>query len=276
MEKRPPKRQHEARSLRDYRSQSLASTGTHAHTHAHVHTCTRISTCAHPGTLAAASPPLCSGVSGAGQGRALLLNARTALGSQRSGTRLSEPAGPCNQAFVGHGLLIFLEKLGFCQVPLLQILPGLVGSCPLKPVGCSGGSEGSQGPPQLLSQPPAPTGGCLASRGDQATQHPPSHKLRPGLWEAQCFLSTPHPQLLVFWFCTLCLFLCERFGSDQLVSQGAHSFHPSVSERVPLLLGTKRQRLVDTSRSPLGQLSFVLLFAQTDVGKSHFPTSTSS
>lgn len=37
---------------------------------------------------------------------------------------------PRNPASAGHGLMIFLEKLGFCQVPLLQILPGAGGFPP--------------------------------------------------------------------------------------------------------------------------------------------------
>lgn len=61
------------------------------------------------------------------QGRAQLLNARTTLGLNGQGPGCQRAL---QSASVGHGLIIFLEKLGFCQVPLLQIVPGAGGFPP--------------------------------------------------------------------------------------------------------------------------------------------------
>lgn len=78
--------------------------------------------------------------------------------------RLPEPTGPRNPACVGHGLLILLEKLGLCQVPLLRFFLELVGSHPAKVLSLGvhrpsapPGALQNQRPPWLPSGPLMPT-----------------------------------------------------------------------------------------------------------------------
>lgn len=223
-----------------------------------------VPTCTHRHTGSCLSSPLPQPEwDGAGQGRvgtapgqSPIAQCQDRTGSQRSGTRLSAPAGPCNQASVGPGLLILLEKLGLCQFLCFRFFLGWWAPAPLRPVGCSGGSESASSPP---------TWGCLAGRGDQATQHcppPPSRKLRPGALGGTAFSLYPLPSASCFLVLSPLLFflllLCERSGSNQQVNQGAHSSHPSVSKRVPPSLGTRRPQWMDSSEASWGSYPLVV------------------
>lgn len=66
--------------------------------------------------------------------------------------------GPRNQASAGHRLLIFLEKSGFCQVPVFQILPGAACSALLRSRHAEGLGRASPRPPRLPSHPPTSPG----------------------------------------------------------------------------------------------------------------------
>lgn len=116
------------------------------HTHMHSHTCIHRHTHTEAPSGCLSTPLLPREQAGWGrqwvrrQGRARLLNARTTLGLNGQGPGCQRAL---QSASAGHGLIIFLEKLGFCQVPLLQILPGAGGFPPTE----------ARGPtPQLLRE----------------------------------------------------------------------------------------------------------------------------
>lgn len=137
---------------------------------------------------------------------------------------------------MGHGLLIFLEKLGFCQVPPLQILPGPVGSCPAEARRLFWGLRGITGATAAAESASRPHVGGAWPAG--VTKPPSTHPRIPQTQTRRsgrhCVFSPPPTLSFLFsGFVPPAFFLCERSGSDQLVSQGAHPFHPSVSERVP-------------------------------------------
>lgn len=151
----------------------------------------------HTGTPAVASPHPASRGSVAGQpvgtgpGQSpIIAQCQDHAGSQPSGTWLSEPEGPRNQTSVGHRLLIFLEKLGFYQVPLPQILPR-AGVSP---------AHHWQELCRISEATAAARSPCDLHKGScsQATQSPVSLKVRPGPLEALHFL--PALWLPSFWF----------------------------------------------------------------------------
>ena len=139
---------------------TTAHTFVHGHTHAQPHVHHRHT---HRGT-AVGTPPCSSRLlsfpgSGAGWGRRRC-SARAEPDCSMPGPhRVSTVRGlavrvPRNPAPAGHGLIIFLEKLGFCQVPLLKILPGAGGFPPTEVLSPTlrllfGGFVESQRPPPL-------------------------------------------------------------------------------------------------------------------------------
>lgn len=212
------------------RAYILAHEVTRAHTGTHIHAQSHACTRAHQWLPLLPSPVLSSPLLprergragqavGAGPGQSPIAQCQDRSGSQRSGTRLSEPAGPRNPASVGHGLIIFLEKLGFCQVPLLQILPHPVGSCPPRssappftgPLGALQNHRGHHRSSVTLW----PHTGCPAGQAD--SPRPPStlcpSNSDPAFWEA-LHHTPPSISQLLFSCCRLCLFLCARARSD--------------------------------------------------------------
>lgn len=129
----------------------------------------------------------------------------------------------------------------------LRFFPGWWAPAPLRPVGRPGRPEDRREHPgcRVTLRPP---------RG--VSQHPPSSKPRPGAPGGTAFSPPFTPQLLVFWVCPPCFFLCERSGSKQLVSRGHIPFTPR-GEEGRLLLQHREQRGGLHSKPPG---AFVLCF----------------
>lgn len=117
----------------------------------------------------------------------------------------SAPEGPCSQASVGHRLLIFLEKLGLCRVPLPQILPG-AGMFPPH----SGLSPALQGLRSLRGHHAARSPSRL--HGGSRARPPSTPYLSTSdqaLWSHCIFFLPSTPSFwfsFLFFFCPLCIF----------------------------------------------------------------------
>ena len=183
----------------------------------------------------------------------------------------SAPEGPCSQASVGHRLLIFLEKLGLCRVPLPQILPG-AGVFPHH----SGLSSALQGLRSLRGHRAARSPSCL--HGGRRARPPSTPHLSTSaqaLWNHCIFFLPSTPS---FWFSFLFFFLSPLHFFFNVKDPSLTSCEPRgtfiapFAKKVSPPLGRKRQR----GLGPGGGLFSSVLSDQTDIwAKVTFPVSRS-
>lgn len=83
---------------------------------------------------------------------------------------------------------------------------------------------------------------------------------------------SPHPLPLSFSFSVFvpppCLFFMQKIWL-RAASEPRGTFTSPLAEK---RAASFSRQSGDSTRSPPGRVSFALLFAETDVGKSHFPT----
>lgn len=171
---------------------------------------------------------------------------------------------------MGHRLLIFLEKLGLCRVPLPQILPGAgvfpphSGLSPaLQGLRSLRGHHAARSPSRLhwgsRARPPSTP---YLSTSDQA------------LWSHCIFFLPSTPSFwfsFLFFFCPLCIFFFNVKDPGLTSCEPRGTFISPFAKKVPPTLGRKRQ----WGLSPGGPFSSVLS-AQTDIwAKVTFPVSRS-
>ena len=182
----------------------------------------------------------------------------------------SAPEGPCSQASVGHRLLILLEKLGLCRVPLPQILPG-EGVFPPH----SGLGPELQGLRSLRGHHAARSPSCLHGSSRARPPSTPETSSSDQALQSHCIFFLPsNPS---FWFSFLFFFLSPLHFFFNAKDPGLTSCEPRgtfispFARKAPPPLVRKRQWSLGT----WGPFSSVLS-AQTDIwAKVTFPVSRS-